>query len=192
MTTSIINSICVRLALCLAVIASTLVSQPTLAQGSKSWTTVASAGTINDQDLGKIELSGGGLASFNAAAAANDTAYIRFNVTAVDGLLTAGSPRMRVRFQDNGANAQVVVTLMELNLTTGIPKKILELDSNDFAAAPFLQVQKTGICDAFGSTFNFTDKAYYIEVKLVRTAAGGFPRLAAIQLYSDPDANCVG
>ena len=190
MKTSITNNICVRLALGLAVILSTFIGQA-LAQGNKSWTTVASAGTVNDQDAGKIELSGGGLASFNGAAAANDTAYIRFNVTAVDGLLVAGSPRMRVRFQDNGSNAQVVVSLMELNLVTGIPTKILELDSNNFAAAPSLQTQKTGACDAFGRTFNFTDKAYYIEAKLVRTTAGGFPRLAAIQLYSDPTSNCV-
>ncbi|HEX4948517.1 MAG TPA: hypothetical protein VFZ34_17720 [Blastocatellia bacterium] len=190
MTTSIMNSISIRLVLGLAVIMSAFIGQA-LAQGNKSWTTVASAGTVNDQDIGKIELSGGGLASFNAAAAASDTAYLRYNVTAVDGLFVAGSPRMRVRFQDNGGNAQVVVALMELNLITGLPKKILELDSNNFAAAPSLQVQKTGICDGFGNTFNFTDKAYYIEARLVRTAAGGFPRLAAIQLYNDPDANCV-
>jgi hypothetical protein len=177
------------LGLCLAMLL-TLASQSAFAQNNKSWTTVASAGTVNDQDLSKVELSGGGLASFNAAAAASDTAYLRYNITAVDGLFVGGSPQMRVRFQDNGGNAQVVVYLMELNLSTGLPKKILELDSNDFAAAPSLQTQKTGVCDAFGSSFNFTDKAYYIEAKLVRTGAGGFPRLAAIQVYNTP-ANCV-
>ena len=183
MTTSIMNSICIRLALSLAVILSTF-SVQALAQTNKSWTTVASAGTVNDQDLGKLELSGGGLVSFNAMAANNDTAYIRYNVTAVDGLFTLGHPKMRVRYQDNGGNAQVVVSLMELDLATGLPKKVLELDSNDFAAAPFLQVQTTGNCDAYNKPFDFTNKAYYIEVKLVRTGAGGFPRLAAIQLFN--------
>lgn len=183
MTTSIMNNICIRLALGLAVILSTFIGQA-LAQSNKSWTTVASAGTVNDQDIPKIELSGGGLVSFNAAAAANDTAYLRYNVTAVDGLFTLGHPQMRVRFQDNGGNAQVVVSLMALDLATGLPQKILELDSNDFAAAPSFQVQKTGNCDAYNKPFDFTNKAYYIEAKLVRTGAGGFPRLAAIQLFT--------
>ncbi len=184
MKTSTMKNCGLGFGLCVAMMLSTLASQPALAQTNKSWTTVASAGTVNDQDTSKVELSGGGLASFNAAAAASDTAYIRYNVTAVDGLLATGLPVMRVRFQDNGATAQVVVSLMELDLTTGLPKKILEMDSNDFAAAPYLQTQKTPDCAAYPNGFNFTNKAYYIEAKLVRTAAGGFPRLAAIQLYT--------
>lgn len=191
MKTSMMKNLGLGFGLCVAMQLSTLVSQPVLAQNNKSWTTVASAGTVNDQDLAKIELSGGGLASFNAAAAASDTAWLRYNVVAVDGLFVAGYPQMRVRFQDNGGNAQVVVNLMEITLSTGVIKKILELDSNNFAAAPLLQTQETGACDAFGlSSFNFTDKAYYIEAKLTRTNANGFPRLAAIQLYNSP-ASCV-
>ncbi|MFN7930680.1 MAG: hypothetical protein U0Y68_22710 [Blastocatellia bacterium] len=184
MTVFIVSNIYVRLALCLTLVASTLIGQPTQAQSNKSWTTVASAGTVNEQDVNKIDLSGGGLASFSGAAAANDTAFIRFNVTAVDGLFATGYPKMRVRYQDNGSSAQVVVSLMELDLTTGLPKKILELDSNNFAAAPSLQVQQTADCAAYPNTFDFTNKAYYIEARLVRTAAGGFPRLAAIQLFT--------
>ena len=191
MTTSIMNITCLRLGFALAIILSTLISQPALAQNNKSWTTVASAGTVNDQDIPKVELSGGGLASLNATAAANDTALIRYNVVAVDGLFVGSYPQMRVRFQDNGGNAQVVVSLMEFDLNTGVIKKILELDSNNFAAAPLLQTQKTGACDAFAlSSFNFTNKAYYLDTKLIRTNAGGFPRLAAIQLYNNP-ASCV-
>lgn len=190
MKTSMMKKLGPCFGLSVALMLVTLVSQPALAQNSESWTTVASAGTVNDQDLAKVELSGGGLASLNAAAAASDTAYLRYNITAVDGLFVGGSPQMRVRFQDNGANAQVVVSLMEITISTGAIKKILEVDSNNYAAAPLLQTQETASCDAFGSTFNFTDKAYYIEAKLMRTSLNGFPRLAAIQVYNSP-ANCV-
>ncbi|MDX2030158.1 MAG: hypothetical protein SF339_05790 [Blastocatellia bacterium] len=185
-------SLFVRFGLCVALAFSTLLTPSAQAQNSKAWTSVASAGTVNDQDQPYVELSGGGLASLNNAAPDSHTAFIRFNVTAVDGLFVAGYPQLRVRFQDNGANAQVVVSLMEYDFKTATLKKILELDSNDFASAPGLQTQKTDACAAFALTsFNFTDKAYYIDAKLIRTGAGGVPRLAVVQVYNNP-ASCVG
>ncbi len=174
--------------LCLALLLSAMLSNPALAQDPKSWTTVGSAGTVNDEDTAEVELAGGGIARLDNAAPANTSAIIRYNVVAVDGLFTVGFPKMRVRYQDNGANAQVIVRLMEYDFTNNTaPNLVMEFDSNDHASSPSLQTRSLTSC---GFGFNFTNKAYYIEAQLIRTAATGFPMLAVIQLSNAP-ANCV-
>ncbi len=153
------------------------------AQGPKAWTTVASAGTVNESDLDIVNLSGGGTASL---VNGNDavTGHIRFNVVATDGLFDLGVPRMKVRFTDNGDNAQVKIFLYALNMNTGLMQKVLELDSNDYAASGAFQTQTTAPCAATAG-FNFSNHAYYIETQLIRGGAGGYPKLTSIQLYND-------
>ena len=182
MNLTIINK-AVRVGMCLMLAFLTVLGTPALAQGPKAWTTVASAGTVNESDLDIVNLSGGGVASL---VNGNDavTGHIRFNVVATDGLFDFGVPRMKVRFNDNGNNAQVKVMLFRINLNTGLPEKILELDSDDYAASAASQSQTTAPCAATAG-FNFSNHAYYIEAQLIRSGAGGYPKLTSIQLYND-------
>ena len=186
MTKTINNA--VRLGLCLMLTFLTVLGRPAQAQSTKSWTTVASAGTVNESDLDIVNLSGGGVASL---VSGNDavTGHIRFNVVATDGLLELGYPRMKVRFTDNGGNAQVKVMLYRMDLATGLPDKILELDSDDYGASVASQSQTTNLCAATGG-FNFATHAYYIETQLIRSAAGGAPKLTSIQLFIQGGNTC--
>jgi hypothetical protein len=95
---------------------------------------------------------------------------------------------MRVRYQDNGANAQVTVRLYEYDFANGgSPNLLMEFDSNDFASAPQLQTRSL---PAACFNFDFTNKVYYLETTLSRSAATGYPMLAAIQLSALP-GSCV-
>src|SRR5262245_13581699 len=151
------------------------------AQTTESWTTVGSAGTVDDGSLANLAL-GADVAQLSAAAPANTTAFIRYNVTATDGLFPTNTfTRMLARFQDNGTDSRVVATLIRVPLNGGAPQILLTLDSNVFAPQAGLQTQfvETSSCI---SDFNFSLYAYYVSVQLSRTAAGGFPILSSLQL----------
>jgi hypothetical protein len=154
------------------------------------WTTVGSAGTLDEADTGKVFFErakvqmgqpiGGvststGTASKTTTAAGTGiiqtrTAVIRYNVTPVDGMFpppvalppTIGT-QFRVRFLDTGASARVVARLVEVDLLNGSEATRMTFDSNAFAAGNGYQVQQVGECNR---RFDFVRKAYYIEATL--------------------------
>jgi len=160
------------------------------AQNPKSWTTAASAGVVDEGDVDEVSLGSAGLAQLNTGATAYSQATIRYNVVATDGLFVTGYPRMRARFMDNGANAQVMVSLYRVDLNTGVHQKMLELDSNDYAGGNVFQTQTTAPCAGANFGFNFTSHAFYIEAKLVRTSTNGLAKLMSIQLFNDANNLC--
>ncbi|MFN0118883.1 MAG: hypothetical protein ACKV2V_00110 [Blastocatellia bacterium] len=186
-----ISNIVIRLGLIVALSFSAIISQPVQAQSERAWTTVGSAGVVEEGHVDLVNLSGGGVAQLQAGAPANTSALIRYNVTATSGLFGAlGTPiKMNVRYQDNNSNARVIVRLREYNFIAGTaPATIIEFDSNDYAAAAGLQTKgKNAAC---GFAFDFANKAYYLEVELSRTAANGFPQAAVVQLSAMP-GSCV-
>ena len=150
------------LALTLALSAALSTSPAALADDfvhNKAWTTVGSAGTVDDADAGKLVFQGSAV-SFpeilpplpterTAQVESNaliplptqtTSATIRYNVTAVDGLFEPGSELgMTVRFRDDGGWAQVLVRLYEQDIYTGATKLMLTFDSNavhSFAELP--------------------------------------------------------
>lgn len=187
---------------------------------TRYWTTVGSAGTVDEADKDKVVFSGGtvafpglilppgsvvtadtdaGRAASSSAAGQGQialpttttTATIRYNVVAVDGLFNATrAVGMRLRFRDDGARAQVVARLIEHNINTGVETTRLTFDSNTFAAANGYQVQATGEFHPAWS-FDFDQKAYYVEVTLTRISGTtifntGNPGLAIIQINTAP------
>ncbi|HXG64481.1 MAG TPA: hypothetical protein VNO70_05195 [Blastocatellia bacterium] len=175
--------------LCMALMLISAFAVPAMAQSKKSWTTAGSAGTVDNDSLDIVSLSGGGVAALSNTAPPAATGHIRYNVVAVDGLFGVGFPKMTVRYQDNGPNAQVRLLLMRYPIAGGVPEVMIEFDSNDHAAAPQLQTRSTNPCDA-NFTFDFSRYIYWIEAQLERTDETGFPLLVAIQL-SSVGANCV-
>ncbi len=113
------------------------------------------------------------------------TATIRYNIVAVDGVDPgAFESQMKVRYEAIGLS-QVLLELIEVNLTTGISTTRLVLDSNNLPAFGGLQTQVVVTCFFF---FNFSDNAYYINAKLStfkttgRFVAVPFAGLQAIQV----------
>jgi hypothetical protein len=177
---------------------------------NKAWTTVASAGTVDDADAGKLTFQGSSVAfpdllqpqPFPTAQTAHaesnavivlptqtTSATIRYNVTAVDGLFEQGSHLgMTVRFRDDGGWAQVLVRLYEQDIYTGATNLLLTFDSNTVLPSPNYQTYGVGVALPYPQ-FDFSQKAYFIEATLTKTSStitvnGGRPGLAIIKLNS--------
>lgn len=146
------------------------------------WITAASAGTVDEADASIVNLSGP-IANIRTVAPAPAALDIRYNVVPVDGLYFGGASHvMTARFKDNGSAAQVIVQLKRYNLNTGAVSTLLTLDSNTFPANSLYQTQDTSTSCPPGWAFDFLTYAYFIEVTITKSAAGGDPGLSAIQL----------
>jgi hypothetical protein len=159
-----------------------VLSTPLLAHAQAgAWTTVGSAGTVDEADTSISSMSGGQLL-VSGAAALPANLDIRYNVVAVDGLYE-DCIKMAVRFKDNGANSRVIVRLKQYGLETGTTTTMLTLDSNTFGSDALYQLQSVATCN---KSFNFGENAYFIEATLKKTGAKGAPGLAVIKIYTNP------
>ena len=169
---------------------------------SKNWTTVGSAGTLDEKSVGKVffdrsivqmgQVVGPNTISKASLVATTDSAVIRYNVTAVDSFFVSRScrpdnsqdVRLRLRYLAAGPSGRVVAKLIELDLATGTEKPLLTFDS----ASPNLprsdnyQVQFVSACGRPWN-FDFERKAYYIEATLTAStiAAGSAAGIQMIQ-----------
>ena len=164
----------------------------------KAWTTVGSAGTIDEADTGKLVLQGSTVAFPELSTTTQQSAFavgfpletvtavVRYNVVATDGLFEAGTHLgMRSRFRDDGNNAQVILRLIEVNIETGASSVVLTLDSNAFTANANYQTQS--VATFIGSRINFQENAYFIEATLIQKKLpialfGGKSGISVIQL----------
>ena len=133
----------------------------------EAWTTVGSAGTVDEDDQGRVAFREG-VAELRADAPAQTQAEVRYNVVAVDGLFAGAGRRMVVRYRDNGAESQVVVRLKSYDLLTGATVTLLTFDSNTFAPSAGFQARGIAVCSP-GWAFDFSTKAYFVEVQLIKT-----------------------
>ena len=165
----------------------------------KAWTTVGSAGTIDEADTGKLVLSGSTVAfpellppvlepfAFTPILPLETvTATVRYNVVATDNLFEGGTHLgLRSRLRDDGNNAQVILRLIEVNILTGASAVILTLDSNNFAANANYRTES--VSTFIGNRINFLENAYFIEATLIQKRSpvavfGGKPGISVIQL----------
>jgi hypothetical protein len=172
------------------------------------WTTVGSAGTLNQADLAKVTLhqsivqlgtalapppavAAEGASAESEAASAPELqlptiqAVVRYNVTPVDGLFfTPGSGLhyfLKLRCRGN-----VSARLVEVDLQTGAEAQRILLNSN---TANFqLVVKEENPTAPESKVMDFVEKAYYVEATLTASAVViGHP--AAIQIIKiQPDA----
>ncbi len=168
----------------LAMMLSTVFAATALAQ-SKPWTTVGSTGVPDESD--QVIYTG------NIVYLDGDSAVVRYNVVAVDGLFGAGPvatfPRMTVTFRDNGDNNHVVVRLRRAQINGTTVTTLLTLDSNDYAGSGSFQTRTRTACGDAAFEYDFNNYAYFIEVTLSRTGLPVTPGVAEIKL--DRTANCI-
>jgi len=189
---------------------------------NKIWTTVGSAGTVDETDASKVFFDRGGVQmghplenppAANQEKTADDaliaeksavipsqteSAVIRYNVTAVDGLFdlpqadppSASEIHLSLRYLNAGSNAQVVARLIEVDFTTGVETVRLTFNSNSFATSNDYQVQFVGECGPLWS-FDFKLKGYYIEATLSRSSIVG-NSAAGIQMIKIDNSICRG
>jgi hypothetical protein len=168
----------------------------------KNWTTLGSAGTLDETSVGKVFFDHGIVqmgkvgvitSPTSSLVLSTDSAVIRYNVTAVESFFALRACRtntalnsldvqMRLRYLASGPGARVVAKLIEADLATGTEKRLLTFDS----AAPGLslsdnyQVQSISVCGRPWN-FDFQSKAYYIEATLTSNAIAPFTA-AGIQM----------
>lgn len=185
---------------------------------NKIWTTVGSAGTVDEADVSKVFFDRsiaqmgnviGGSQPTSAATAIipqqTQSAVIRFNVTPVEGLFAVKPPcftqtgtecpgiQLKLRYLASGNGARVVARLIEVDMATGAEVTRLNFDSSAFATANGYQVQSVAQCGPGvpRQPFDFGTKAYYVEARLTIGAivAGS---AAGVQIIKVANVGCVG
>jgi hypothetical protein len=161
----------------------------------KPWTTVGSAGTVDEEDLSIFNTNDRNI-SLNAPQLPA-TLDVRYNIVAVDGIalpddLEPESIFMKVRYRDMGSNGQIVLQLKKYNLNTGSNTTLLTFDSNSAPQTTAPQVQQVSTNPCAGTVkFDFVNNAYYIDAQLTQTSFASFselpPLLALIQVGADTD-----
>ena len=147
----------------------------------RAWTTVGSAGTIDEDSEGEVLFDGAVVQKGDALVIGKartgrqllggveetDSAVIRYNVTAVDGMFGGPDSEMKIRFRADGKNARVVARLIELDIDTGAEVTRLTFDSANAPVQSGYQTHEVFDCRGFGDeAFDFMQKAYYIEATL--------------------------
>jgi hypothetical protein len=145
------------------------------------WTSVGSAGTVDEANLAIFNTSGPQVRILGTAPLPASL-VIRYNVVAVDGVL-GGSGALTARFRDTGVDSRVLAVLRQVNFTTGSTTTLLALDSDDFAPSPDLQAQEVESC---AIELDFGSNAYFIEVTLSKSTAAANPILQLLRIRRIP------
>ena len=168
----------------------------------QSWTTVGSAGTLNQADLAKVTFHqsiiqlGTELLPPPPAAAVADAppadlvplptiqAVVRYNVTSADGLFNTGSFAYELRLRCRG---QIFARLIEVDLASGIENTRIQFNSNNHNAFEDQHAFESAGDPPHSVPFDFGKKAYYVEATLTASAiAIGHPAAISIIQISAP------
>jgi hypothetical protein len=150
------------------------------------WSSVGSAGTVDVKDLSKVIFAksivqlGPGIAppvvTRKAASAkavkvtgTKVTATIRYGVTqeGLGGLLQAGLVELNLRYRDG--DGQVVASLIEVAIATGVETTLIKWDSTSFGVSPSPNFQVRFVTNTGALArrlLNFRDNAYYVSLSL--------------------------
>jgi hypothetical protein len=145
--------------------------------GNQQWTTIGSAG---------VAMAGGVTHAGTAAVLDSNSATVRYNITATEGLFAtdpdapflATSTSMAARFLDPGNTSRVIIRLRRTHLITSATTTMLTIDSNNFAPSNVYQNRTVGC----GQGFDFSTYAYFVEVVLSRTVNNTSAGIASIQI----------
>lgn len=155
-----------------------------LAQADRSWISIGSAGAYTPAESSRVEFSGNWARM--PAALSSGSVTLRYNITPVESLFPAGfglqNHALGMRFLDNGGSGRVQMRLRSYaksELSSAWTVTTHEtLDSDLLAASSSARDHWRCI----GHSFNFEDRAYYIEVTLSKTAAAGLAQVGAVWL----------
>jgi hypothetical protein len=155
------------------------------AQAFQPWTTVGSAGTVDESSTSLVTLDGPN------ALVKKGSATVRYNVVAVDGLFSSHAIGMRVRYRATqgiavGRDDRVLVRLIRVNQFTGQSATLLVLDSKNFSPSPDFETRGVGNCPA-PVGFDFSNNVYYIEAQISKQRfSSGVPAVQSIEVAADP------
>lgn len=148
--------------------------------GFPYWTMIGAAGLPDEVDF-NIVVYTGAIASIDPAAGASSNVVLRYPVT-TNANLTSNEPDpfLYVRYRDNGAGARVIAYLKEFDLLTGTTVTRMTLNSDQYAANNGYQARFVTPTTSF--SFDFSRKAYWVDVILTRTNSSGNPAIAMVMV----------
>jgi hypothetical protein len=156
----------------------------TVGGAAAQWTSVGSAGTVDEADIAKYETSGSAVRIIDTVPTPASV-VIRYNVVAVAGLSGGDGIVLNARYRDNGSGARVLAVLRQINIETGVTTTVLTLDSNTLEQSSDFQTRFVAACK---TVLDFLSNAYFIEMTLSKSSAGGRPGLQVLQVAA---ADCL-
>jgi hypothetical protein len=103
-----------------------------LAGSSQYWSSVGTAGVVDEQDVAIAKMNGAALTILNSAGTPA-VLNARYGVTVSETFIGATTSEiLGCRYVDNGPEAQVTLKLRSLHLVTGDIALVMEFDSNDY------------------------------------------------------------
>ena len=165
------------------------------------WTTVGSAGTVDEKDLGIVELD---TFSVSHKAGKTGTVHIRYNIVAIEGANQGDSKpfngihQIRVRYRDSdghnkAANARVAFFIFRTNVISGLDQRIFTFDSNVNGEDVTTEqtATKTDCGTRFEFDFDFSRYFYWIDAQVTRNNTTDVASLSAIQI-TELTTTCSG
>ena len=154
------------------------------AQGSPArWTTVGSAGTVDEDSLGIVDLRNFtvGLSGTNTG-----TVTVRYPITATRGLTCTPVTDyvVVVRYRDSdgpGSTARIFFTIRSTDSSVGGNTTEFTFDSNVFPATGNA-FQSIGISAAI-APLDFANRVYWIEAQISRSNPAAFANLGSIAFF---------
>jgi hypothetical protein len=154
------------------------------AQGSPAkWTMVGSAGTVDEDSLGIVDLRN---FTVGLADTKTGTVTVRYDITAVRGLTCTPVTDyvVTVRYRDSdglGTTAQVKFDIRSTDSGVGGNRIEFTFDSNIFPSTGSA-FQSIGI-SAVITPFDFANRAYWIEAQISRSDPSAFANLGSIGIF---------
>jgi hypothetical protein len=143
-------------------IAAWMGASPVAAQEA-AWTTVGSAGTVDEEDLLLVQLGTPVPGAVSMRPVLRGALNVRYNVVAVNGLLGEATLVLTARYLDRGDGQRVFLELKEYNLNTGLTTTLLTLDSDAFPASDQFQTQSVGCEGVPFTNLDFSQNAYFVD-----------------------------
>jgi len=166
---------------------------PLIAPVDRAWTTVGSAGTIDEDSLAIARVQN---FTLNFLPSATGTITVRYNITATDGMTsfcpgTFAMVRMRYRNSDpTGMTSKYSWELHSSNISTGGNTTLVTfastISSSFSNGAAFLTVTGT-----LGSVdFDFANNVYWLEAKIFRSDPAQFSDIGPFQFWESAGTPC--
>jgi len=166
-----------------------------MADSTRYWTTVGSAGTLSAADLAKVSLNGavielgtGTSVAPPPAAAAEDpsivtrqiSAVVRYNITPVDGLFATGTFAYVLQLTHRG---DVGVRLIQFDHTSGNETDLIQFGNSSSPPSVYATVTSETLN---ATEMDFVNCAYYVEATLTASATvvGNPAAIADIKVYA--------
>jgi hypothetical protein len=158
------------------------------------WTHLGAMGTPTSSTASLAQFNDAGTISIKSSVASG-TLRVKYNVTAVDGVLDRTSDHQRLCLmmvaRADTSDSRVIATLYRQTIDTNQPRVVIgTIDSAHFPADGVTGYRMMTACDmtddaAAGApleSLNFAFEAYFIEAQLIKKSSAGNPGLQTVAI----------